>query len=71
MNQPKRVATDEELLAKIRSLSPERIAEVEDFVDFLRVRDEDKRLTQAATRLSEEAFARVWDHPDDADYDRL
>ena len=71
MNQPKRVTTDEELLAKLRTLSAERLAEVEDFVDFLRVRDEEKRLTQAATRLSEESFAKVWDHPDDADYDRL
>ena len=43
----------------------------EDFVDFLRQRDEERQLTGAAARLSEEAFARVWDNPDDADYDRL
>jgi hypothetical protein len=60
-----------ELLEKIRSLPPERVAEVEDFVDFLRVRDEDLRLTHVAAKLSEEAFTRVWDNPDDADYDRL
>jgi hypothetical protein len=71
MSQPRRRADEQELLAKIRSLPPERVAEVEDFVDFLRLRDEEKKLTQAASRLSEEAFARVWDHPDDADYDRL
>jgi len=47
------------------------VAEVEDFVDFLSLRDEEQRLTEAATRLSEEAFARVWENPDDADYDRL
>jgi len=63
--------TDDQLFEKIRSLPPERVAEVEDFVDFLRVRDEDRRLTGAATRLSEEAFTRVWDNPDDAEYDRL
>ena len=69
MAKPK--PTEEELLAKIRRLPPERVAEVEDFVDFLRQRDEERGLTQAASRLSEAAFAKVWDHPDDADYDRL
>jgi hypothetical protein len=71
MSQSKRRAGEEELLAKIRALPPERVAEVEDFVDFLRLRDEERRLTQAASRLSEAAFARVWESPDDADYDRL
>jgi hypothetical protein len=71
MSQPKRRPSEEELLAKIRRLAPERVAEVEDFVDFLRLRDEEQQLTQAASRLSEASFAKVWDHPDDADYDRL
>ena len=70
MSQPRR-RSEEELLAKIRRLPSERVAEVEDFVDFLRLRDEEQKLTEAASRLSEAAFARVWDHPDDADYDRL
>jgi len=61
----------EQLLDKIRRLPPERVAEVEDFVDFLHSRDADRALTDAASRLSEAAFARAWDHPDDADYDRL
>jgi hypothetical protein len=56
---------------KIRSLPPERVAEVEDFVDFLTMRDEERRLSGAASKLSEEAFHRVWDNPDDAEYDRL
>ena len=59
------------LIDKIQRLSPEKVAEVEDFVDFLRQRDADQSLTQAATRLSEGAFREVWDNPDDADYDRL
>jgi hypothetical protein len=71
MSQPKRRPSEEELLAKIRRLAPERVAEVEDFVDFLRSRDEEQQLTRAATQLSEAAFARAWDSPDDADYDRL
>jgi len=69
MGRPK--PTEEELLEKIRRLPPERVAEVEDFVDFLRLRDEEQGLTEAANRLSEAAFARVWENPDDADYDRL
>ena len=59
------------LVEKIRSLPPESVAEVEDFVDFLRQRDENRHLVEAAARLSEEAFAAMWDNPDDADYDRL
>ncbi len=62
---------DETLIDKIRSLPPEKVAEIEDFVDFLKLRDQERRLTQAATKLSEDAFRRVWDNPDDAEYDRL
>lgn len=63
-------AVDEQrLIEKIRTLPPEKAAEVEDFVDFLRGRQQDRReLTQAATRLSEAAFQRIWDNPDDAGY---
>lgn len=62
---------EEQLLAKIRCLTPERVAEVEDFIDFLRSREAERDLTDAASRLAEPAFARVWDNADDADYDRL
>jgi hypothetical protein len=62
---------EETLIQKIRSLPPERVAEVEDFVDFLTVRDQDRNVTQAATRLSEEVFRAIWDNSDDAEYDRL
>ena len=69
MAEPK--PAEQALLEKIRRLPPERVAEVEDFVDFLRVRDDDRRLTHVAAKLSEAAFAQVWDNVDDADYDRL
>jgi len=59
------------LLEKLRSLPRERQAEVEDFVDFLRSREGEQRLTDAAARASEPAFARVWDNDDDGEYDRL
>jgi len=69
MPAPKR--SDDDLLAKIRSLPPERLAEVEDFVDFLRQRSDEGALSLAATKLSEDAFRKVWDNPEDAVYDRL
>lgn len=59
------------LIEKIQSLPPKRVEEVEDFVDFLKARDQDRALVHAATRLSERAFSQVWDNPDDAEYDRL
>ena len=60
----------EELIEKIKSLPPERVAEVEDFVDFIAQRDE-RRLVQAATKLSEESFKQVWDNEEDSVYDQL
>ena len=48
------------------------MAEVEDFVDFLRTRDEERALERALTRAAEPAFAKVWNNnDDDAAYDRL
>jgi hypothetical protein len=59
------------ILEKLRQLSPERLAEVEDFVDFLRSREGDRALTQSAQQASEASFTGVWENADDADYDRL
>jgi len=59
------------LFDKIRELPDDKVAEVEDFVDFLRQRALDRTLTAAAAQLCSDAFRRVWDNPDDADYDRL
>jgi hypothetical protein len=66
----KRTRPASALVEKIHSLPPERVVEVEDFVDFLAQRDE-RRLTSAAAKLSEKAFRKVWDNPRDAAYDRL
>ena len=62
---------EQAILEKIRSLPPESIGLVEDFIDFLIQRGEDRILTQAASALSEVSFQNVWDNPEDADYDRL
>jgi hypothetical protein len=62
---------DEELIDKIRRLPPDKIAEVDDFVEFLRQRGDGRSLGHAVTKLSEDAFLSVWDNHDDAEYDRL
>jgi hypothetical protein len=62
---------EQALIEKLKRLPPERIAEVEDFVDFLQSRDNARGLTRAAMKSSEAAFGRVWDNEDDAAYDQL
>jgi len=62
---------DQLLLEKLRSLPPQRRAEVEDFVDFLAHREEEQRLGQIAAQAFEPAFKALWDDPEDAEYDRL
>ena len=59
------------LIKKIQSLPVEKVSEVEDFVDFLHLRLDADRLGRAAAKLSEEMFAQVWDHAEDAVYDEL
>ncbi len=59
------------LVEKILKLPPDKVLEVEDFVDFLLTRTQDHQLGTAAAALSAAAFQTVWDNPDDAEYDRL
>ena len=61
----------QDLLDKIRALPDDKIAEVADFVEFLKLKADEQQLAHAATALSEQAFAKVWDNPDDAEYDKL
>ncbi|MCY7377566.1 MAG: DUF2281 domain-containing protein [Pyrinomonadaceae bacterium] len=58
------------LFEKIEQLPPQKIAEVINFVDFLAEREE-KKLIEAATKLSEKAFGKVWNNDDDATYDKI
>ena len=62
---------DPTLFEKLRDLPPEKLAEVEDFVDFLRHKDEDRGLRQAAMKLSEGVFEKAWNNSADAAYDEL
>ena len=64
-------ATEQVLIDKIKQLPPQRLAEVEDFVDFLRTRDDAQRLTHAAAKVGEASFAAVWNNDEDAAYDRM
>ena len=66
MNQ---VAPD--LLTKLQQLPPQRLAEVEDFIDFLRSRDDDRALANAAATAAAPTFAKRWNNDEDAAYDRL
>ncbi|WP_339753673.1 hypothetical protein [uncultured Marinobacter sp.] len=61
----------EHMLEKLEHLSPERLTEVEDFIDFLNQRDQDKRLRQDYAQAAEDTFSKVWDNDDDAIYDTL
>ncbi|KAA0252747.1 toxin-antitoxin system, antitoxin component, Xre family protein [Acidobacteria bacterium ACD] len=68
---PSRNRNDDTLLEKLRALSPEKLAEVEELVEFLLKQDEDHQLRRAAMRMSEPALRQAWDNPEDADYDLL
>ncbi|MCP4278302.1 MAG: toxin-antitoxin system, antitoxin component, Xre family protein [Gammaproteobacteria bacterium] len=61
----------EQVVQKLQALTPNRINEVEDFIDFLSQRDSDRQLTQAAMNTSETALNIVWDNTNDAEYDKL
>jgi hypothetical protein len=61
----------EALVAKIRDLADDRVAEVDDFVDFLRARDEQRELARTAALVSEPSLAAVWDNPEDDVYNDL
>jgi hypothetical protein len=74
-DQPQSTLT---LETKIQSLPADRLSQVEDFVDFLLAKlasqassSEDHMIRQAAAKLSEPAFAAVWDNEEDAIYDDL
>ena len=61
----------QQVVQKLEALAPNRINEVEDFIDFLSQRDTDKQLTQAAMAASEPTLNAIWNNDDDAEYDQL
>lgn len=72
--QQKMIPTNEQekiIIQKIRSLSPDKISEVIDFMDFLSQKDQDRQLLKATNKMAEDAFRKVWNNPEDDEYDRL
>jgi len=63
--------TVQNLAEKLQTLSSKQIAEVEDFIDFLRLRDQDRGLTRASAEVSAPTFEAVWSNPEDDVYDAL
>ena len=61
----------ETLIEKIKALPPERLDEVEDFVDFIASRAQERSLARAAAATSSAVFAKIWSNPDDVVYDAL
>lgn len=61
----------QDLLDKIRALPDAQKAELANFVEYLRFKAEEQEPSTSVTKLSEQAFANVWDNPDDAEYDKL
>ncbi|WP_231726398.1 hypothetical protein, partial [Blastomonas sp. CCH13-E1] len=64
------------LIEKIGMLSRARQSEVEDFVDFIAMRDAasadaERELSRMVTAASSPVFATVWDNPEDDVYDAL
>jgi hypothetical protein len=57
-------------IEKIKQLPLQRIAEVDDFVDFPRARAGNQLLARDAAKNSEPSFAAVWGNDQDAAYDR-
>ncbi|MEH2244822.1 toxin-antitoxin system, antitoxin component, Xre family protein [Nostoc sp.] len=64
-------SSEQRLLEKIQKLPPEQVLLVEDFIDSLKKQNTDHSLTFAAAKLSEPVLLKIWDNPDDAEYDTL
>jgi hypothetical protein len=59
------------LMAKIEELPGDRLVEIEDFVDFIRLREQHRALVRTAASASASSFAAVWNNPEDDAYDAL
>jgi len=59
------------ILAKIRRLPPDKIAEIADFVDFISQKKQDRQLRQAAGKMAEDTFKKIWDNVENDVYDQL
>ena len=67
MNNP----IERSIIEKLRLFPPERVIEVEVFVEFLRARNRECSLVKQAGQTSEAVFTAIWDNADDSEHDRL
>ncbi len=61
----------EQVFQELQTLTPEQVNKVENFIDFLKQRDDEHQLTRAAMSTSETSLSTVWNNPDDIKYDQL
>ncbi|NET43302.1 MAG: DUF2281 domain-containing protein [Okeania sp. SIO2B3] len=56
-------------IPKIRSLPPDKVTEIIDFVYFLSQKHQQQSLTHSITQLSETAVEKIWDNAEDDNAD--
>ena len=61
----------EALIDKLRALPAERLAQVEDFIDFIRARHLEQKLATDFTAASAPAFSGVWENAEDDVYNAV
>ena len=54
---------------KLRTLPPERVLDVDDFIDFVADRDRESALMKAVSKASVPSFNLIWNNADDDAYD--
>ncbi len=63
------MSNPQSLIDKIKALPADHLPEVEDFVDFIAARAQNRALVRAAAATSVPAFETVWDNSEDDAYD--
>ena len=59
------------MVTKLQNFTSERLAEVDDFIDFLQKQDQERSLRMDFSKGANTTFHKVWDNEDDAIYDNL
>ena len=65
------MSVQEAIKKEIDKLPEDILAEVFDFIQFLKSKQEKTLLVRASQKLSEASFKKVWDNDEDAVYDSL
>ena len=65
------MSVQEAIKKEIDKLPEDILAEVFDFIQFLKSKQEKTLLVRASQKLSEASFKKVWDNDEEAVYDSL